>query len=89
MTTYQSEPNRYKGLSLLAFVILLVIFLSLMTSCHQGTYWRTSHNRGIEKYQYNKRVWPSDASCAAYDNGQPVKSSTMRRQQYHRYHRGH
>lgn len=83
----ENQPVRYKGVTFLAFVIMFVL-VSVCSSCHRGPYFRTQRKGGIEKYYYNKRVWPADATCAAYSSTQPIKTSTVRRQQYHRYYRG-
>lgn len=42
--------------------------------------WLRENGRGIEKYTYASRVWPSDERCSTYDSGrQPTKISSIRR----------
>jgi uncharacterized membrane protein SpoIIM required for sporulation len=72
-----------KRITFLLFVVMLMA-ITLLSSCHPGTYFRVTNKRGIERYQYNAQVWPFDKTCATYHSRQPMKSSTLRMLQYSR-----
>lgn len=78
----------YPMRTLIAFVIFLLTLFFLFSCGTHNVHWRMTNNRGIERYQYNARVFPIDHTCSTYDNGrQPIKSSTVRKLHFARKHR--
>lgn len=60
-------------------LIILLLVTTIAANAQSGPYWQHKQKGGLETYTKYKMGWPYTLSCATYQTGNPVKSSTIKR----------